>query len=126
MHIIPNGEIKKVTNHSRGNKTVIVDIPLAYKVDINRAFKAAGRVCKSFSKEFDTIVEEPKVLGITELGKDNFTLRITAKTVPGAHWEMERKIRKKIKEEFDKENIEFFERYKVVLDSTEGGEQHGA
>ncbi|WP_235832664.1 mechanosensitive ion channel family protein [Acetivibrio mesophilus] len=122
LHIIPNGEIKKVTNHSRGNKTVIVDIPLAYKVDINRAFETADRVCKSVSKEFDTIVEEPRVLGITELGKDNLTLRITAKTVPGEHWGVERRIRKLVKEEFDRENIEFFDRYKVVLDGTEGGE----
>ncbi|HOM01583.1 MAG TPA: mechanosensitive ion channel family protein [Acetivibrio sp.] len=126
LHIIPNGEIKKVINHSRGNKSVIVDIPLAYNVDINRAFEAADRVCKSVSRGFDTIVEEPKVLGITELGKDNLTLRITAKTVPGEHWEMERRIRKMIKEEFERENIEFFEKYKVILDGVEGGKQHGA
>lgn len=121
LHTIPNGEIKKVTNHSRGNKTVVVDIPLAYKVDVNKAFEVADRVCKSVSKEFDTIVEEPQVLGITELGKENLTIRITAKTLPGEHWGVERRIRKIIKEEFDKENIEFFERFKMVLDGKEGG-----
>lgn len=106
LHIIPNGEIKKVTNHSRGNKTVVVDIPLPYRVDVNKVFEAADKVCRSVSEEFDTIVENPRVLGITELARGGFTLRITAKTLPGAHWEVERRIRKAIKEEFDRENIE--------------------
>ncbi|MFZ5986862.1 MAG: mechanosensitive ion channel family protein [Bacillota bacterium] len=125
LHIIPNGEIKKVTNHSRGGKAVIVDIPLAYKVDINKAFEIADRVCKEVPGEFNTILEEPKVLGITDLGKDSLNLRIIARTVPDEHWEVERRIRKLIKEAYDKENIEFFDRYRVLMDDREGGSRSG-
>lgn len=121
LYIIPNGEIKKVINHSRGSKAVIVDIPLAYKADVNKAFEIADKVCKDVSKEFDTIVEEPKVLGVTDLGKENLTLRIMARTVPDEHWEVERRIRKHIKEAYDKEHIEFFDKYRVVSNEEGGG-----
>lgn len=107
LHIIPNGEVKKVTNHSRGNKAVTVDIPLAYSNDMGKAVEIAGEVCKKVSAEFETIVEPPSVLGITELGKENITLRVTAKTLPNEHWAVERRIRRLVKDEFDKNGVKF-------------------
>lgn len=117
LYIIPNGEIKKVTNHTRGNKAVIVDIPIAYSADLNKAIELANLVCEVVTREFESIVEAPKVLGITELGKDNMNMRILAKALPNQHWEVERRIRKLIKDEFDKENVEFFERNKIILEN---------
>jgi moderate conductance mechanosensitive channel len=99
LFIIPNGEIKKVTNHTRGNKGVIVDIPLVYGTDINKVFEIAGEVCVKISNTYKTIVEAPKVLGITELGKDTLNLRITAKTLQSEQGEVERAMRKLIAEE---------------------------
>lgn len=117
LHIIPNGEIKRVTNHTRGNKAVIVDIPIAYSVDIGKAAEAAERVCDMVSKEFDTIVEPPSVLGITELGKESMNLRIMAKTLPNEQWTVERRIRRLVKEEFGREGLEFFEKNKIVMNN---------
>lgn len=109
LYIIPNGEIKRVINHTRGDKAAIVDIPLAYGVDINKAVSVANAVCAVISQECENIVEAPKVLGITEFGRETMNLRIFAKTMPNEHWELERRIRKLIKEEFSKEKIDFFE-----------------
>ncbi len=114
LYIIPNGEIRKITNHTRGNKTVIVDIPLAYSTDISRAFEVANEICERVRQEFNTIVEAPTVLGITDMGKDSMNLRIIAKTFPNEQWEVERRIRRLVKEEFDKENLGFFDRNKIV------------
>lgn len=114
LHIIPNGEIKKITNHVRGNKAVIVDVPVAYSANVDEAMVLAQSVCEEVEKEFETIVEAPKVLGITELGKESMNLRITAKALPNEQWAVERRIRKRIKEEFDRANIEFFDRNKIV------------
>lgn len=127
LYIIPNGEIKKVTNHTRGNKAVIVDIPIAYSSDLDKAIELANRVCAAAEKEFDSIVEEPKVLGITEMSKDNMNLRILAKALPNEHWEVERRIRKLIKDEFDKENINFNDRNRIILDdgTLRGGISNG-
>lgn len=122
LYIIPNGEIKKVTNHTRGNKAVIVDIPLAYSSDINRVLEIANDICSVVSGEFETIVEAPKVLGVTELGKESLNLRIFAKTVPNAQWEVERRIRKLIAEAFAREKIRCFDKFRIVLDKSTWGE----
>ena len=105
--IIPNGEIKKVINHTRGNRAVIVDVPIAHSADIDKAFAVAEEVCSDVAKEFDAIVELPSVLGITELRDRNLNLRIFARTRPDAQGEVERRIRKLIKERFSKEEIPF-------------------
>lgn len=124
LYIIPNGEIKKVTNHSRGNKSAIVDIPITYTADLNKAFEIANTVCEAVAEEFNTIVEKPSVVGITDMGKESMNLRITAKTLPSEHWPVERSIRKMIKEEFNKVGIEFFERNMLLVekDKFRGGD----
>ncbi|HZK70742.1 MAG TPA: mechanosensitive ion channel domain-containing protein, partial [Clostridia bacterium] len=66
LHIIPNGEIKKVTNHSRGNKAAIIDIPIAYSSNMNKVLEIASRICEEFKYQDDVIIEAPKVVGITE------------------------------------------------------------
>jgi moderate conductance mechanosensitive channel len=116
LYIVPNGEIKKVTNHTRGNKAVIVDVPIAYGSDIDKAVKAAEGICLKVAEEFTTIKEQPKVIGITELGKESISLRITAKTIPNEQWEVERRIRRLIKDEFDKEKIEFYDKNKIMYE----------
>jgi len=128
FYIIPNGEIKKVINHVRGNRAVIVDVPIAYSSDIERAFDAAQRVCEKVSAEFSSvIVEKPEVQGITSMGDRNMTLRIFARTLPNKQWGVERRIRRLIKDEFDRDNIEFFDRERFLFErrALEGGGQDG-
>lgn len=127
LYIIPNGEIKRVTNHTRGDKAVIVDIPLAYGADMNKAFDIAAAVCAKVGGEFKTITEQPKVVGITELGKESMNLRITAKTLPNEQWEVERRIRWLIKEEFDKANVSFPDKSRMLYENLQwnGGKANG-
>ncbi|HHV99340.1 MAG TPA: mechanosensitive ion channel family protein [Clostridiaceae bacterium] len=128
FYIIPNGEIKKVINHVRGNRAVIVDVPIAYSSDMDRAFDAAQRVCEIVSEEFSSvIVEKPEVQGITSMGDRSMTLRIFARTLPNQQWGVERRIRRLIKDEFDRNNIEFFDRERFLFEKrvAEGGGQDG-
>lgn len=114
LYVVPNGEIKKITNHVRGNKAVIVDIPVAYSADINQVMDIAQKVCEQVSGEFETIVDNPSVVGITEMGKESMNIRITAKSIANEQWAVERRIRVLIKQAFDKENILFFDRNRII------------
>ncbi|ACL77644.1 mechanosensitive ion channel family protein [Ruminiclostridium cellulolyticum] len=114
LYIIPNGEIRKVINHTRDNKLVIVDIPIAYSSNMGKVTEIAKKVCSEVKDEFDTFTEEPSILGITSLGEHNMNLRITARTLPNGQWEIERHIRLKIKEEFEKNGLEFFDRTRLI------------
>lgn len=110
LYIIPNGEIKRVINHTRDNKMVIVDIPVAYSSNFAKVNEIANKVCEEVKEEFTVFTEEPSVLGITELGTNNMNLRITAKTLPNEQWAIERCIRMKIKEEFESNRLEFYDK----------------
>jgi len=110
VYIIPNGEIKKVTNHTRDNKMVIVDIPVAYSSNMGKVNEIAQKACEEVKEEFSVFTEEPTVLGITELGQRSMNLRITARVFPNEQWAVERRIRMKIKEGFEESSIEFFDR----------------
>jgi len=44
IHIIPNGEIKLVTNYSRGMMRALVNINISYEEDLNEVFSALEEV----------------------------------------------------------------------------------
>lgn len=110
LYIIPNGEIKRVINHTRDNKMVIVDIPVAYSSNIAKVNDIAQAVCDEVKDEFSVFAEEPTVLGITELASNNMNLRIVAKTLPNEQWAVERRIRLKLKERFEENRLEFYDK----------------
>ncbi len=120
LYIIPNGEIKRVTNHTRDNRMVIVDVPVAYSTSLEKAYDIAQKICDEVKTEFSVFTEEPKILGITELGKQSINMRITARTYPNEQWAVERRIRIKIKEAFEKTGLEFYDRTAIIRE-----EQHG-
>ncbi len=120
LHIIPNGEISRVTNHTRGNKAVIVDIPVSYNADMQKTVEAANKVCKAVNEEFGEVITDlAKVIGITTLDREGMTLRIMAKTLANEQWGVERRIRILVKEEFDRADIKFFDRNRIVVSESE-------
>jgi len=106
LTIIPNGQILKVINHTRGNTLAIVDMKIAYEADINVAIRIMEEVSREYAAENMNILEEPQVLGVMNLGDFGVTIRVIARTVNGQHWGVERELRKRLKEAFDKNNIE--------------------
>ena len=105
LHIIPNGQITKVTNHSRDNSRALVDVEIGYEEDIDNALQILTKISKEVEEENESIVEGPTVLGVSELGDKGVKITIVAKTKPLQQYGVERQLRKKIKENFDKENI---------------------
>lgn len=106
LHIIPNGEIKLVTNHSRGSMRAMVEIGIAYEEDMDRALAVLEDVCREIRSKREDIVEGPSVLGVTKLGPSEVVVTILARTVPMQQWSVEREILRAVKDRFDRENIE--------------------
>ncbi|MCG0275116.1 MAG: mechanosensitive ion channel family protein [Thermosediminibacteraceae bacterium] len=106
LHIIPNGEITRVTNHSRGNLRAMVNVRVAYEEDLDRVLKVLQEVADEVRNKRDDIVEGPTVLGVSDLGPTEAVITIWARTLPMHQWSVERELRKAIKERFDKEGIE--------------------
>lgn len=107
LHIIPNGEIKAVTNASRGNSLAIIDVGIAYESDQEKAQAVLAEVSSQYyENNRDKAAEKPEVLGIIRLGESDVIIRTIIKTNPLMHWSVERELRKMILDAFKKEKIE--------------------
>jgi small conductance mechanosensitive channel len=115
IHIIPNGTISKVTNKSRGNMRALVDINIAYEEDAERAMRLIQEVGNDVKKVIPDIVEGPSVIGITEFGEGGIKVRVVAKTLPMKQSDVETELRRKIKQAFERENIEMSYQRKIIV-----------
>lgn len=106
LHIIPNSNIETVTNRARGNMRALVVITVAYEEDMDKVSSVLNEVCKEIKESNENIVEGPNLIGLSNLGEYGMDFTIVAKTEPMEQWGVEREIRKKVKEAFDRENIE--------------------
>lgn len=107
LHIIPNGEVKTVTNVSRGNSLAVVDVSVAYESDHGKAMEVLASLTKDYyEKNKNKVTEKPQVLGIIKLGESDVVIRTIMGTAPMLHWSVERELRKLIIEAFKKEDIE--------------------
>ena len=106
LHIIPNGNIKVVTNKTRGSMRALVTMSISYEADVDKAIRVLEEVCEDIRGKYETITEGPTVLGIVNLGDYNVDINIVAKTIPMDQWDIERKIRKACKEALEKAGIE--------------------
>ncbi|SFQ25482.1 mechanosensitive ion channel family protein [Caldicoprobacter faecalis] len=117
LTIIPNGQVQKVVNYTRGNVLAVVDISVPYETDIDRAIKLIEDVAKRYAQENKNIVEQPQVLGVIDMGDSQITIRAVARTLPLKHWEVERELKKRIKEAFDENDIGIPYPRRVIIQS---------
>lgn len=106
IHIMPNGTINQISNHSRGNMTFAVEIEIAYEEDVDNAINIMQGVCNEFTKSHEDVKENINVLGITALNAHGVTIKVAGKAKPLSQWKLERELRREIKIALDKENIE--------------------
>lgn len=115
LHIIPNGLITKVTNHSRGNIRIMVDVDVSHDEDLDRVIKVISDLCDKFKAENECVTEGPKVLGISALKEDRITIRVAGKSKPMTQWDAEMKLRKEIRDALNSANIKIpYAKIKVV------------
>lgn len=106
IHIIPNGSISEISNHSRGNISFIVDIEISNEEDVDKAIEIMKESCEKFADEYkDDIVQKPEVLGVKALNVYGTTITISGKAKPLSQWKLERALRKQLKVTLYENNI---------------------
>jgi len=109
VHIVPNGEIKKVSNLTRGWARVVLDVAVAYKEDPDRVIAVMldeGSRLYEDPQWRPLMLEEVKVPGIESFGESGVSIRLSVKTLPLKQWEVARELRRRLKLRFDQEAIE--------------------
>jgi small conductance mechanosensitive channel len=109
MHVVPNGEIKVVSNKTRGWARAVVDVGVPYDENVDRAIEilrdeaAQFATDKAWGAQLDGAVE---VLGVESLSDSAVVLRTVIRTQPGSQWSVAREFRRRIKNRFDRESLE--------------------
>ena len=100
LHLIPNGSILEVTRF-------IVDVDIAYEENIDQATNLIKSVNEAFEeKHKDKLRGHIEVLGVISLNPSGITIRVVGRAKPLSQWEMERELRKEIKEALTRSGIE--------------------
>ena len=109
MHVVPNGEVKVVSNKTRGWARAIVDIGIPYKEDVDRGLAVIRDEAAQFSTDpvWGLQLDGPvEVLGIESRGESSVLIRTLLKTQPGSQWNVAREFRRRLKKRFDRETID--------------------
>ena len=109
VHTIPNGTIQRVSNMTYSWSRAKLDIGVAYKENIDHVISVLNNLSKEFYEDPElqkSLKEEPQVVGVEEFGESQVTVRVLIKTVPMKQWDIAREFRRRVKNRFDKENIE--------------------
>jgi small conductance mechanosensitive channel len=105
---VRNGEILRVGNHSQGWSTAIVDVAVAYTEDIPRVQEIIREVADAMAQDEawdEKIVDDPVVAGVESVTGNSITIRVIIKCKPNEHFAVQRELRERIKEAFDREGI---------------------
>jgi small conductance mechanosensitive channel len=103
---VPNGEIRIVGNRSQIWSRSLLDLEVAYDTDIERAKEVIKTAADGYWKEESSILEEPEMWGVEQLGASAIVLRLVVKTTPSEQWRVSRELRQRIKQAFDADGIE--------------------
>ena len=106
MHVVPNSEIKVVSNKTRGWSRAVVDVGVPYDENVDRALEVLRDEAAQFStdKAWGSQLDGPvEVLGVESLSDSAVVLRTMIRTQPGSQWTVAREFRRRIKNRFDRE-----------------------
>ncbi|HET9439261.1 MAG TPA: mechanosensitive ion channel domain-containing protein [Longimicrobiales bacterium] len=109
VHVIPNGEIKMVSNLTKGWSRAVIDVSVAYAEDVDGVIEMLRRIGQDFQQDpqwAHLLLEPTEVLGVENLTETGVTVRMVAKTLPLKQWEVARELRLRIKKRFDEHHIE--------------------
>ena len=106
LYVIPNGDIRTLTNMSRDFKRAIVDVRCPYEADQDHVVAILKEEMERAGKEIEGLTATPDVMSILSFDTDAVIVRIAAQCPVGENWRIERDLRSRVKARFDKEGIE--------------------
>jgi small conductance mechanosensitive channel len=109
VHIIPNGEITRVSNLTKSWSRTVLNIGVAYKEDVDRVIavlRDEGQAFKADPEWGPLMLDDVEVLGVDSFGDSSVNFRVVVKTLPLKQWDIARELRRRIKNRFDAERIE--------------------
>jgi moderate conductance mechanosensitive channel len=105
---VPNGGIPRVGNKSQQWSRVVLDIPVSYLADIDRAQEVIAETALALAEDpawTQRILAPPEVWGVETFTLETVTIRLVVKTAPHEQWRVARELRSRIKLALDNAGI---------------------
>jgi moderate conductance mechanosensitive channel len=110
IHIVPSGDVRLVTNKSKGWSLVTIDAGIAYTTPVEQALEVLERYSAEIAHDeeiADALMEPPRVAGVTAFQDHQYVARVTVKILPSADSKpIERRMRRILRQVFEREGIE--------------------
>ncbi len=108
LHVLPNGDIRTVSNLTAGYSRAVVDLNVDYDADmqkVSRALEAAaGRAQADETLKAD-LLEPPQAFGWIAFKDWAVQVRLMAKTMPGKQWKVMMALRQYALEALQAEGV---------------------
>jgi small-conductance mechanosensitive channel len=105
---VRNGEVVRVGNSSHGWARAVLDVPVAYGEDSERARALIEQVATDVAADpewSEHVLEAPEIWGVEDVHADAFVLRLVVKTEPLQQWRLARELRERIMRTFAAEGV---------------------
>jgi small conductance mechanosensitive channel len=107
---VPNGEIRKLANRSRGWAKAVIDVPVTVSPDLDlpRASELLAEAAAAVARQpafAGSCPDPPEVLGVVAADAATCTLRVTLRTTPGQRVPLERALRAALTERMVAERL---------------------
>lgn len=108
VHIIPNSEIKVVSNLTRDWAQVTLNISVDYTESSDRILQLLRQIGDDIYHDeeyMDFFVAEPEVPGIERISGNEVEYLMIAKVKPGRQWQVSRELRRRIQKVFAEKGV---------------------
>jgi small-conductance mechanosensitive channel len=109
-HVIPNGEVRIVSNLTQEWSRAHLNISVAYKEDLDRVMVLMRQTWEEMKQDPnwgpDMLSETPWLLRVDEFGNSGITIKMVGETRPIKQWDVMGEFRRRIKKVFDEQGIE--------------------
>jgi len=109
VHIVPNSEIKIVSNLTRDWAQMALHISVDYRENSDRILELLQQVGADLRNDpqfAEALVADPQVPGIERVAGGEVDYLMLIKTRPGQQYPVSRELRRRIKECFQKNNVQ--------------------
>ena len=108
LNIVPNGDIRTVTNQTTGWAKTVLTFNLDFEADMDavlRALEAAGQAIQADEAVKASLLEAPQSLGWSGFTDWSVQVLMIVKTKPGSQWAVGRALRRAALEQFRREGV---------------------
>ncbi|HET7617307.1 MAG TPA: mechanosensitive ion channel family protein [Vicinamibacterales bacterium] len=109
VYTIPNGAISMLANKSREFAFAVVELPTPYPENTDRVMDLLREIGAGLERDerfAPSILAPLEIAGVEAFADSDVKIKMRMKTVPLKQWEIARELRRRIKEEFDRNGID--------------------